>query len=110
PGRPCRPDFRLPPAGRVPLAGRRRKSGRHGRPGGLRSWAVDGHQADRPGTELAGAFYREVIAPLIGAQLPRRAYPAGRVGPGSDVLGLDDARSRDHDWGLRLSLLVDEAD
>jgi hypothetical protein len=26
------------------------------------------------------------------------------------VLGLDDARSRDHDWGCRLTLLVDEPD
>lgn len=71
---------------------------------------MDGHQADRSGTEVAAAFYREVIAPLIGAHLPRLAYAAGRLGSGSDVLGLDDARSRDHDWGLRLSLLVDEAD
>jgi hypothetical protein len=71
---------------------------------------VDGHQADRSGTEVAGAFYREVIAPLIGAQLPRLGYAAARLGSGSDVLGLDDTRSRDHDWGLRLNLLVDEAD
>ena len=34
--------------------------------------------------------------------------PMPRVGSGSgsDVLGLDDATSRDHDWGLRLNLLV----
>ena len=33
-----------------------------------------------------------------------------RLGSGSDVLGFDDAMSRDHDWGCRLTLLVDGAD
>jgi hypothetical protein len=37
-------------------------------------------------------------------------YAAGRLGSGSDVLGLDDEISRDHDWGCRLTLLVDGSD
>jgi len=42
--------------------------------------------------------------------MPRLPYAAGRLGSGSDVLGFDDAMSRDHDWGCRLALLVDEPD
>src|SRR5258708_7162168 len=42
--------------------------------------------------------------------MPRLRYAAGRLGSGSDVLGLDDEMSRDHDWGCRLTLLVDGAD
>lgn len=37
-------------------------------------------------------------------------YAAARVGAGSEVLGLDDAMSQDHDWGLRLQLFVSESD
>lgn len=32
----------------------------------------------------------------------------GRIGPGSDVQGWDDERSRDHDWGVRLTFLTDD--
>ena len=42
--------------------------------------------------------------------MPGLRYAAGRLGSGSDVLGFDDAMSRDHDWGCRLTLLVDEGD
>lgn len=62
------------------------------------------------GGELGAAFYREVVGPLITRELPRLGHAAARLGSGSDVLGLDDPMSRDHDWGLRLTLLVDEAD
>lgn len=57
-----------------------------------------------PGTELAGAFYREVVRPLLGAQ----PHAAALLGWGSDVLGHDTATSTDHGWGPRLLVLVDQ--
>jgi len=62
------------------------------------------------GAELSRRFYADVVAPLLAEAMPRLEYAAGRLGSGSDVLGLDDAMSRDHDWGCRLTLLVDEPD
>jgi hypothetical protein len=62
------------------------------------------------GIELGAAFYREAVGPLLTQELPRLRYAAARLGSGSDVLGFDDAMSRDHDWGCRLTLLVDGAD
>ena len=62
------------------------------------------------GGELARAFHTDVVEPLLTGAMPRLRYAAGRLGSGSDVLGLDDAMSRDHDWGCRLTLLVDEPD
>jgi hypothetical protein len=62
------------------------------------------------GGELSRQFHADVVAPLLAEAMPRLRYAAGRLGSGSDVLGLDDAMSRDHDWGCRLTLLVDEPD
>jgi hypothetical protein len=62
------------------------------------------------GGELARRFHADVVAPLLAQAMPRLTYAAGRLGSGSDVLGFDDAMSRDHDWGCRLTLVVDEAD
>ena len=59
-----------------------------------------------PGAELSRAFYAEAVRPLLG-DLP---HTAARVGPGSDVLGFDSARSTDHDWGPRLELFLTPAD
>ncbi len=55
------------------------------------------------GRELARAYYHELVVPLL--EVP---HAAGRLGSGSDVLGFDDEMSRDHDWGLRLHVLVAE--
>lgn len=60
------------------------------------------------GAELARAFFTDVVEPILNQAVPGLRYAAGRLGSGSDVLGLDDAMSRDHDWGCRLTLLVDE--
>src|SRR5580704_9163288 len=63
-----------------------------------------------PGAELARRFFSDVAEPLLSRALPGLRYAAARLGSGSDVLGLDDAMSRDHDWGCRLTLLVDADD
>lgn len=60
----------------------------------------------RPGLELAGAFYREVVAPLLGDA----PHAAALAGWGSDVLGYDTPRSVDHGWGPRLQIFVEPAD
>lgn len=59
------------------------------------------------GAQLAEAFHRDVVGPLLARHLPSLPYAAARLGSGSDVLGLDDTMSRDHDWGCRLTVLVD---
>ncbi|WP_020144313.1 DUF4037 domain-containing protein [Terracoccus sp. 273MFTsu3.1] len=58
------------------------------------------------GTELSRAYLDEIVEPLVRGRWPGMPCAAARLGSGSDVLGLDDAMSRDHDWGLRLNLLV----
>ncbi|MER7279429.1 DUF4037 domain-containing protein [Dactylosporangium sp. NPDC000244] len=56
-----------------------------------------------PGLQLCRAFYEHGVRPLLGG-IP---HAAARIGPGSEVLGLDTERSTDHDWGPRLQLFVD---
>jgi hypothetical protein len=58
------------------------------------------------GTELARAYWADVVRPILDRKLPDVPRAAGRLGTGSEVLGLDDDTSRDHDWGLRLTLLA----
>lgn len=60
------------------------------------------------GTELSRGYWEQVVRPLLERHRPGLAVAAARLGSGSDVLGFDDAQSRDHDWGLRLTLLVED--
>jgi hypothetical protein len=47
-----------------------------------------------------------VVRPVLDEHRPPVPRAASRIGNGSDVLGLDDQMSCDHDWGLRLQIFV----
>jgi hypothetical protein len=63
-----------------------------------------------PGLSLAASTYHEAVRPILDASFPRLAHSAALLGPGSEVLGFDTARSTDHDWGPRLLLFLRPAD
>lgn len=67
-----------------------------------------GEPSETNGIALARQYSAEVVEPLLTRVLPQLRFATARLGSGSDVLGLDDATSRDHDWGLRLTVLVDD--
>ena len=56
------------------------------------------------------AFWVEVVLPLLAARFPVETaqMAAGVFGYGSEVLGLDDAYSTDHHFGLRVNVLLPE--
>lgn len=64
------------------------------------------------GLTLARRFYESCGAPLLAERVPDLAdrIAAGLVGEGSDCFGLDDAISRDHDWGPAFCLWLSEED
>lgn len=63
-----------------------------------------------PGRQLSRLYYHEAVAPILRRSFPNLPHSAALVGYGSDTLGFDDARSRDHMWGPRIVLLLPEAD
>jgi hypothetical protein len=63
-----------------------------------------------PGLKLSQEFYREIVRPILDSSFPGLVHAAGLIGGGSDVLGLDDETSVDHDWGPRLRLFLSEED
>jgi hypothetical protein len=64
------------------------------------------------GLELCERFYREAVLPLIEHRTPQLVgrHAAGLIGYGSDVLGYDDDLSRDHEWGPRGLIWLQETD
>jgi len=63
-----------------------------------------------PGLELSGLFYREIIKPILDEHFDFLQYSAALIGAGSEVLAFDTVMSRDHDWGPRLKLFLNESD
>jgi uncharacterized protein DUF4037 len=58
------------------------------------------------GLGLARRFYERVIAPRLEDQ----PHAAALLGPGSEVLGYDDATSTDHSFGPRVQVFVEDPD
>lgn len=62
------------------------------------------------GIELSRRYFERLARPVLARRFPGLTYAAARLGTGSDVLGLDDEVSRDHDWGCRLHVLLERDD
>lgn len=62
------------------------------------------------GLRLSGHFYEEAVRPVLETSFPGLRHSAALIGYGSEVLGYDDARSTDHEWGPRLLLFLSEED
>jgi hypothetical protein len=58
------------------------------------------------GLELSRRFFAQEVAPRLTDRWPDLAYSAALIGPGSEVLGFDDAVSRDHHWGPRVIVFL----
>ncbi len=63
-----------------------------------------------PGLQLSELFYKEAVLPILEASFPHLAHGAGLIGEGSEVLGFDDERSMDHDWGPRCQIFLSPDD
>lgn len=63
------------------------------------------------GLQLAKSFYFDCVRPIIAAQVPevQTDYAAGLIGYGAEVLGNEEDDSREHEWGPRLILFLDQA-
>jgi hypothetical protein len=63
-----------------------------------------------PGLDLAEAFYREAVRPVLDRHYPGLVHSAALLGYGSEVLGYDTPRSMDHEWAPRGLLFLSESD
>lgn len=60
------------------------------------------------GLDLSGLYFKETIKPILDGKFPNLKYSAALIGHGSEVLRFDTEMSRDHDWGPRMMLFLEE--
>lgn len=58
------------------------------------------------GIELSRRFYAEIVEPWLAEVAPALPHAAALIGYGSELLGLDDETSRDHNWGPRVHVIL----
>ncbi|MGR9506740.1 DUF4037 domain-containing protein [Rhizobium leguminosarum] len=58
------------------------------------------------GIELSRRFYADIVRPWLTSVAPALPHSAALIGFGSELLGLDDEVSRDHNWGPRVHLFL----
>jgi hypothetical protein len=63
-----------------------------------------------PGLELSRMLYEEEIAPIMEKRFGNLKYAAATLGMCSEILGLDDEISMDHEWGPRVIIFLSEKD
>lgn len=63
-----------------------------------------------PGLKLSKLFYESKVKPILDRAFPRVRHSAALIGWGSEVLGFDTHISRDHHWGPRVLLFLNEKD
>ena len=63
-----------------------------------------------PSLELSRMLYEEQIEPIMEERFPDLGYAAATFGMCSEILGLDDEVSMDHEWGPRIRMFLSEED
>jgi hypothetical protein len=60
--------------------------------------------------DLSRDFFEDIVKPILQEHFPAETAQTafGIFGYGSEALGLDDAYSRDHHWGLRIDAMMPE--
>ena len=63
-----------------------------------------------PSLELSRMLFQEQIALIMAREFPDLAYVAATFGMCSEILGLDDDVSMNHEWGPRVTVFLTEED
>jgi hypothetical protein len=63
-----------------------------------------------PSLELSQMLYEQEIQPIMAKRFPGLRYAAATLGMCSEILGLDDEVSMDHEWGPRVRIYLSEQD